>query len=98
MRGADILARYGGEEFALLLPATPMAGAERVADNICNKVRNRKCSPNDQVGDIGRVTVSVGVARFAPLESEREFVNRSDVALYRAKQSGRNRVCTDEVC
>jgi diguanylate cyclase len=97
VRGADILARYGGEEFALLLPATPMTGAERVADNICNKVRNRKCSPNDQVGDIGRVTVSVGVARFAAQESEREFVNRSDVALYRAKQSGRNRVCTDEV-
>lgn len=97
VRGADILARYGGEEFALLLPATPMAGAERVADNICNKLRNRKCRPNDQVGDIGRVTVSVGVARFAVQESEREFVNRSDVALYRAKQSGRNRVCTDEL-
>jgi diguanylate cyclase len=97
VRGADILARFGGEEFVVLLPATPMVGAERVADNICNKLRNQKCCPSEQIGDIGRVTVSVGVARYSLQETEEEFVNRSDVALYRAKQSGRNRVCTDEV-
>ncbi|MBL1276923.1 MAG: diguanylate cyclase [Ectothiorhodospiraceae bacterium] len=94
VRGGDVLARYGGEEFAVLLPNTPMDGAERVADNICNIVRN--CSMNQlSVGaEIGRITVSVGVAQFHSSESGEAFVVRSDTALYRAKESGRNRVCT----
>lgn len=94
VRGGDVLARYGGEEFAILLPNTPMEGAGRVADNICNKVRNQKLSKGQAGADVGRVTVSIGVATFYGREMSKQFVERADIALYRAKESGRNRVCT----
>ncbi len=96
-RGGDVLARYGGEEFVLLLPNTPMEGAERVADNICNQVRNQKMDSGHVGKNVGRVTVSVGVARFYSNETVEQFVVRADTALYRAKESGRNRVCTSEI-
>ncbi|MBN4079322.1 diguanylate cyclase [Beggiatoa alba] len=97
VRGGDVLARYGGEEFVVLLPNTPMEGAERVADNICNKVRNLKMDSRTVGKNIGQVTVSVGVALFYAEESREQFVARADTALYRAKESGRNRVCTHSV-
>jgi len=96
VRGGDVLARYGGEEFVLLLPNTPMEGAEHVADNICNQVRNQKMDSGRVGKDVGRVTVSVGVALFSSDETIEQFVVRADTALYRAKESGRNRVCTSE--
>ncbi len=94
VRGGDILARYGGEEFVVVLPNTAMEGAERVADNICNRVRNQAMDKTLDGQNVGRVTVSVGVALFHPSETEEAFVVRADTALYRAKESGRNRVCT----
>jgi diguanylate cyclase len=97
VRGGDILARYGGEEFVAVLPNTPMDGAERVADNICNMVRNQEMDENRVGKNVGRVTVSVGVALFHAAESPEDFVTRADIALYRAKESGRNRVCTHTV-
>jgi diguanylate cyclase len=97
VRGGDVLARYGGEEFVVLLPSTTMEGAERVADNICNKVRNKHMDRNSVGKDIGKVTVSVGVALFHAQESNEELLVRADTALYRAKESGRNRVCTHAV-
>jgi len=97
VRGGDVLARYGGEEFVLLLPNTSMGGAERVADNICNQVRNQKMDSAHVGKDVGWVTVSVGVALFYSNETTEQFVVRADTALYHAKESGRNRVCTNEV-
>lgn len=97
VRGGDILARYGGEEFVVVLPNTSMEGAERVADNICNRVRNQSMDKTLDGQSIGRVTISVGVALFHASESQEEFVVRADTALYRAKESGRNRVCTHTV-
>jgi len=97
VRGADILARYGGEEFVVVLPNTPMEGAERVADNICNIVRNQAINKRKVGDDVWRITVSVGVALFHHTETNEEFVSRADTALYHAKESGRNRVCTHTV-
>jgi len=72
-------------------------GAERVADNICNQVRNQKMD-SDQVGkDVEWVTVSVGVALFYSDEATEQFVVRAGTALYHAKERSRNRVCTNEV-
>ncbi len=96
IRGGDVLARYGGEEFAVLLPDTSMQGAEIVADNICSSIRNQKLRHGDNF-QVGRITVSVGVAQFYSQEPEANFVKRADAALYRAKESGRNRVCTHAV-
>ncbi len=97
VRGGDLLARYGGEEFVIVLQNTPMEGAEHVADNICNVIRNQSMDAKSVGKDVGRITVSVGVALFHTTESEEEFISRADTALYRAKESGRNRVCTHTI-
>jgi diguanylate cyclase len=97
VRGGDVLARFGGEEFVVLLPDTALEGAECVADNICNKVRNTHMDQSRVGKDIGKITVSVGVALFHAQESNEAFLVRADTALYRAKESGRNRVCTHAV-
>lgn len=90
-RSSDIAGRLGGEEFALVLPeATPdraMAAAERYRTLIGGRpviAKGRQIS----------VTVSVGVSiAEAGMAGFDELLKRADVALYEAKNSGRNRVC-----
>jgi diguanylate cyclase (GGDEF)-like protein len=85
VRTTDLAARYGGDEFVVLLVRTGREGARVVAE----KVRAR-------VERLG-VTTSIGVAAFAPRESNHEDVLvAADRALYRAKAAGRNRVATGE--
>jgi diguanylate cyclase (GGDEF)-like protein len=88
-RVGDIAARLGGEEFVLLLPETTLqdalAIAERIrADTEARVVEHEGC----RIG----FTTSVGVADLAPGETLDDWIARADAALYRAKQSGRNRV------
>jgi len=88
----DVVARYGGEEFAVLLPATPMAGARSVAEALraqVERTRIRRLSPEESVGS---VTVSAGVAEHRRGEDLGEFIQRVDKALYASKANGRNRV------
>lgn len=91
LRTYDIASRYGGEEFVLVLPGTPLTGGLEVAERLRKAVQSLKFPiPMDMVV----ITVSVGVAMF-PAEQVDGFdslFNRADEALYRAKQSGRNRV------
>lgn len=90
LRTVDVLARTGGEEFAVLLPDTDAAAAKRAAERLRVAVeRHRHRLPGDQV-----VTVSAGVAQVLPGEaSVQHALSRADVALYRAKETGRNRTC-----
>lgn len=81
--------RLGGEEFALLLPATPLADAMRIAEALVSDTAN--ASFDFEVQTIG-YTISLGVAQSAPGEDFDAFVARADTALYRAKREGRNRV------
>ena len=79
-RETDIVARYGGEEMALILPETDAEGAARIAERIRQAVA---ASKHEGL----QVTVSIGVATGFD-----DLVEHADKALYRAKQSGRNRV------
>ena len=88
-REGDILARIGGEEFVLLLPDAKADAAVQLAERL-------RASVAALVVEIGgrevRVTVSLGVAEQPPGESWVASLERADSALYRAKQTGRNRV------
>jgi len=90
-RAGDLVARYGGEEFAVLLPATDLSAARKLAEDMRRDIEALQIPSGD-----GKrlVTVSVGVAAAdATLEDTQEaLVARADRALYRAKAEGRNRI------
>jgi diguanylate cyclase len=89
VRHTDLAARYGGEEFAVLLPATGRAGALALAEALRAGIAARRLALGD--GAPVSVTVSVGAASFEPGETPAAWVARADVALYLAKQAGRDR-------
>ncbi len=89
LRPSDMLARFGGEEFLLVGLDTDAQGAAAVGERI------RSTIDSMQVPGLPahhRVTVSIGVAEFVPGESTGDVLRRADMALYAAKQGGRNRV------
>jgi len=94
VRETDLVVRYGGEEFAVLLPETSLAGALAVAEKLRIAVENHPF-PRREALPGGRLTISLGVATFPEEVGEPEALIRyADEALYRAKESGRNRVCS----
>lgn len=95
VRDTDIIARYGGEEIAVLLPQTAGTAAFDLAERLRQAIETSILVPageNDHHEDIS-ITVSIGVAECdAQVSENRIFIQRSDEALYRAKNEGRNRV------
>ncbi len=94
-RPADLAARLGGEEFALLLPNTEEAGALQVAERARASVAALGLAHAGSA--LGHVTISIGVATnrpFDPAEDAQALMDAADRALYRAKASGRNSVCS----
>lgn len=91
-REGDVVARFGGEEFVVLLPSTGPSAAEEVAHRIRQAIA-ALALPHEGA-PWGIVTVSFGVASLVPRREQApaELVRRADRALYRAKQSGRNRI------
>jgi diguanylate cyclase (GGDEF)-like protein len=89
MRPTDLAGRIGGEEFALLMPDTHAAGARLLADRLRVAIGEAMVQIDD--AEI-RVTSSLGVAGMRSGENFGQLYARADTALYRAKQSGRNRV------
>ncbi|MFC5746976.1 GGDEF domain-containing protein [Actinomadura rugatobispora] len=91
LRDYDVVGRFGGEEFVVLLPGADTVEACRVAERLRGRVR-RLAVPAEE-GTVG-VTISVGVALFRMHGQDLiELLAAADLALYRAKQSGRDRVC-----
>ena len=95
IKGGDFLARFGGEEFAIILPRTSLSDAATVAENIRHFFTQARLKSTVSSKKLGGITVSIGAACYRPGESSEAFVDRSDKALYRAKDTGRNRVATE---
>lgn len=94
-RPADFAARLGGEEFAVILPGSDLEGALVVAEKIRANVEATELSLGAP-GETTSVTTSIGAAWTVPSRDGRidELVAKADAALYEAKNSGRNRVCS----
>ena len=97
IKGRDTAARYGGEEFAIILTGANIDAAATVGEQIRDLLERRPLVNRNTGQKLGVVTCSVGVAVFRRGEALADFVDRADQALYRAKRTGRNRVCVEEV-
>lgn len=89
LRSHDFIARFGGEEFVLLLPQTSPAAAAQIAEMLRATV---EACPFHFKGERVVITTSIGLGAFRPGERGDQVLKRADAALYRAKESGRNRV------
>lgn len=90
LRPTDLSARYGGEELVVILPGTALEGALAAAERTRAEVEGRRVVVDGRA--LPRVTISLGVAEVLPDEDAASLLARADVAMYRAKASGRNQV------
>jgi len=91
VRRSDVLCRVGGEEFLIYLPNAKLKQAKRVAQNI------RKTIESYQFDKVGKVTISMGVTEKLLSDNLDTLMKKADLALYRAKELGRNRVQSNKV-
>jgi diguanylate cyclase len=92
LRLHDVPGRYGGDEFGIVLPGSPLDGAEVLAERMRARIESAVLESRTGV----RATASLGVAAFNPTDADQvDWIARADRALYRAKESGRNRTGCD---
>ena len=92
LRETDIVARLGGDEFAIILPNTGKDHAELVANQLRELVKYLSLP---ETGHTTGITVSIGIAMFPHHgDTAGSLLTCADLAMYRAKEEGRNRVCT----
>lgn len=89
LRESDLIGRIGGEEFAVLLPSTTLEGGRSLAQRIIESVRT---SPVEVNGALLSFTVSIGAGCWSSESSFANLLGLADVALYKAKNTGRNRL------
>ena len=92
IKGQDIACRFGGEEFAVLLPRTDIAQSVVVAEHIREAVFSKELVKRSTGENLGRITISIGVAEWRRGDTAQSIVERADVCLYAAKRGGRNMV------
>ncbi|MDP3814810.1 sensor domain-containing diguanylate cyclase [Pseudomonas sp.] len=92
LRQADIICRWGGEEFILLLKDTRPEQARELGEKIRQQTELSRFTHN---GSNLQITVSIGLAQLQADDALNQLIARADRALYRAKQSGRNRLCEE---
>ncbi len=88
IRGSDMLFRFGGEEFLIMLSCTELEGALLLAERIRQKIAALSFAPHRTL----QITASLGVSALQQNETMDALFERTDKALYAAKESGRNRV------
>ncbi len=100
IRETDIIARYGGDEFLAILPNTSCANAYEMAERIRKKIADLRIHFSNKIAGeqpAMRVTISGGVACLSyAVQDEQTLMNHADIALYHAKERGRNIIVTDE--
>lgn len=92
-RASDVVCRFGGEEFIILTPETDISGAKVIAEKI--RVEIEKEMININTVEL-RLTVSMGISQ---VDNDKDYnieasIHRADKALYEAKESGKNKICT----
>ena len=97
LRESDVICRWGGEEFLLLLKNCSLEKATSIAENLRSTIAANDFSRTTDLAK-GRLslTVSMGVAEYKSNESEDSMFERADIALYQAKEAGRNSVYFSE--
>lgn len=91
LRNADVAGRYGGDEFLVILPETPLDGAENLAERIRSAVE--KVELRLENGHTIGMSISLGIAKLDTSKEDIDMVTkRADAALYTSKREGRNRV------
>ena len=94
VRDTDVVCRYGGDEFIVILPQTVAADASEIGDRIRTEVERTVFSEEGLLPSL-RVTVSIGISTYPDNGGTADhIVELVDKALYRAKSSGKNAVCT----
>jgi len=89
------VARYGGEEMAIIMPDTVLTEAFNLIEQIRRALDKSNLKHKNDTETIGKVTVSAGIASLKAVDTAYTFTDRADKALYRAKETGRNRVVTE---
>lgn len=89
LRPSDFAARFGGEELIVILPAASADSARRVAERLCERVRQARVF-HDSAMAAPHITASFGVATLEPGQQAEALITAADAALYRAKENGRN--------
>jgi len=87
-----LAARYGGEEFGIILPGVSISNAIQIANTLRESVSSKKLVKRNTGDDVGRITMSFGIAQFDLNEDMTDLVARADSALYEAKEAGRDQV------
>jgi diguanylate cyclase (GGDEF)-like protein len=95
LRASDIAVRWGGEEFLIVLKSCDLDHARRIAEHVRAAIEQTEFKAGKQSIP---VTVSIGVSQYDGVEPHEDTISRADAGLYAAKNSGRNRVCTEAAC
>lgn len=85
-------ARYGGEEMAIIMPQTSLSQALDITESIRSTLASSQLKRKGKNETIGQITVSIGVTEFKPNDDAESLIQRADGFLYKAKESGRNKV------
>ena len=92
LRSTDFFGRIGGEEFAIVLPETNKQGAVETAERVRGNLEKSEISHE---GNEFFITASMGVSEYRNGDTQESLLNRADLAMYHAKETGRNRVCVE---
>jgi len=92
LRETDQIGRFGGEEFLLLLPGTNIEQSQKIENRILTYTESEDFLMSGELKAV-KITVSIGNSNMEKEKKAKELLKHADVALYQAKNSGRNRSC-----